>query len=251
VLSETVEKFFGMYILRARVFPALLALLPVWITCAFVFHAKFDLSTAGMGSLLSLCALAMLGSIARSLGKRQEGQLYKKWGGKPSTVFLRHRDTNLDPVTKARYHTFLSKKIARPFPSSEEERDNPVAADQMYASGVSWLLEQTRDRSRFSLLFAENVHYGFCRNSFALRPYAIWMASACLLVVAASQGFNVHDWRAWLRSFPAEAMGGGIAILVALGGWAYLVKEVMVRQAAEAYAQALLRACDTLAKPGR
>lgn len=251
MLNEILERTFGMYVVRARIFPAIILLLPIWILLTISCQIQFNIQKAGIGLFASICVMTMLGIIARHLGKRLENKLIKKWGGRHSTIFLRHRDSNIDSITKTRYHAILAKKIGRALPSPDEENNNPDYSDQVYSSCVAWLLEHTRDRSRFSLLFAENVHYGFCRNAYALRPYAIGVALSCLIAMVISQGILSHGWEPGVRAIPMGAWGSGLTSLAALVVWVVFIKEGVVCQASETYARTLLRACDTLGKTTR
>jgi hypothetical protein len=92
-----------------------------------------------------------------------------------------------------RLHERLSPLLSHPSPTAAEEAADPHAADRRYREAVGALRERTRDRSRFGLLLAENIDYGFRRNCLGLRPYALIVAAGCLLVMAGRRG------TAWAR----------------------------------------------------
>jgi len=82
---------------------------------------------------------------------------------------LRHSNATYDAATKARLHTFLSKKLSEPAPSTADEELDPARSRRFYARGGAWLRENTRDTKKFNVLFNENVTYGFRRNLLGLR----------------------------------------------------------------------------------
>ncbi|MDD5751243.1 MAG: hypothetical protein PHS73_01855 [Candidatus Peribacteraceae bacterium] len=173
------------YTRQARLFPALLVMLPVGLAIVAWFPQKF----IGWGLLLGVatsCGLtALLAQIGRDLGKSKEPKLHEKWNGKPTTQFLRCGDTHIDQFTKARYKEKLRELIPTiVFPGPEEESNAPAAADEIYASCTKFLLEKTRDKKRFDLLYNENVNYGFRRNIWGMKPAGILLAIGGLIVTA-------------------------------------------------------------------
>ena len=55
-------------------------------------------------------------------------------------------------------------------PTPQDEKRDPERADQVYDACVSCLIERTRDKTRFRLLFEENCNYGFRRNLWGMKP---------------------------------------------------------------------------------
>lgn len=227
----------------ARLYPALLALLPVLIALAATSAFGKPLATQLL-SLSGACGAAyLLASMSRMLGKAQENRLYETWGGIPTTQLLRHRNRFIDPHTKQRYHAFLCRKIKTEFPTAEEECTSPETADEVYRAGAKWLLGKTRDKKRFALLFKENVSYGFHRNGYGLRWFggSIGLVSVTWLIVA----FHAYDLQGWVALPTEKAATIGVALAIPLAWMAYF-NETRVKQAAHAYADMLLRTCDDL-----
>jgi hypothetical protein len=54
-------------------------------------------------------------------------------------------------------------------PSQEIEATAAEAADSYYESAIKWLLEKTRDKKKYSMIFKENMGYGFRRNYLGIR----------------------------------------------------------------------------------
>ncbi len=144
-------------------------------------------TTAGtIASLGIYCGLTFwLTQVARDRGKRLEPDLYQSWGGKPTSIMLRHRDRSLPDQLKERYKSLLLRQVPNiRLPSEAEENRDPAAADDAYEAAVAWLRTATRDRARFPLVAQESVYFGFRRNLLALRLYV-------LLSIGLSEAANV------------------------------------------------------------
>lgn len=242
-LTDTYER-------KARLYPAMLVLVPPVALAVCLLDISPRLDKGLVGVLVTFGVLYLLTTIARELGKRREGGLFESWGGKPTTQVLRHRNPTFDPVTKARYHTFLGKHLGMNFPTEAEERQDPEAADNTYRAGGQWLLEKTRDRKKFSLLFQENIAYGFRRNSLGLRPLGIATAFLSLLIVLiAVKAFTLSGVDANALAGAAKSVWISLVIsFVMLVIWIFFFTERTVKSAAFSYAEMLVQACDVLPK---
>lgn len=229
---------------EARLAPALLIVLPAALTLFAWFPALRTVGPAVV-ALLGFCGgIVWLSHLARDRGKTLETTLFTAWGGMPSTALLRHRDTRLPAPLKARYKACLQKHLPDlTFPSVAEEEKDPDTADAIYASAGAWLLSQTRDRTRFGLLFEENLNYGFRRNFWALKPAALLVGFASMLVSGAAMAMTCSRAGAPPTIEAAVAMGlvGLYTLFVALR-----VNIAWVELAADALGRQLLAACDLL-----
>lgn len=233
---------------KARLTPALLCGLPLVASGVLLIPDVVAISGA-IGIVVVYCGGSLLLiQISRDLGKKLEAQLYRLWGGKPSATMLRHTDCRLPKPTRDRYRSFLSRTVPNlTLASPQEEAANPEYADAGYDSANSWLLEQTRDHSRFELVFAENMNYGFRRNLLALKPIAVGMdvIVSVLLILTAFTSWTgqiattvtVLSWPWWA----SVTITGGHILL-----FGTYIRTHWVRMAAETYAQQLLAACDSL-----
>ncbi len=236
---------FDSYSLNARLKPALLTLFPILVTTALLFpeiHRGFG---PAIVSLAGTCGvLALIARLARYRGRELEKRLYKKWGGMPTTAWLRHRDTNLDPITKARYHKFLAAHL-RPIkmPTPSEEAANADAADEIYRSATKWLIEHTRSKGKFPLVFQENINYGFHRNTYAMKPIAISIALISLIIPFFQVYFSgVSNFYNLEPSVVVSALISATAIIL----WGVAVSESWVHDAACTYTRALFASCEKL-----
>jgi hypothetical protein len=231
---------FDDYNRQARLYPALLALLPPLIALLAWFP---DLLTSNVGTafvtLVASCGLLFALSVfSRSCGKRVEIKLLKAWGGWPTTQWLRHRDAHLPVATKGRYHSTLVKHVpGLVLPGPAGEQSNPMSADEAYRSAVDWL--------------KENIEYGFRRNMRGIRPFAI--AAVALATAGSFAAIAYRSIEAGglsvstvMQQAPIGVVGATILLLLALLCWTFFVTNVWVREAGDQYARALLSACDVL-----
>lgn len=247
---ELLTKIADTYERKARLYPALLALIPVLALAIGVYGFALKIEGALIGLLATFGIFYLVASIAREMGKRLEESLFNEWGGKPSTQILRHRDPTIDSVTKTRYHSFLGKHIGIAFPSPEEEIANPSAADETYVSGVRWLLDKTRDTKTFNLLFQENIAFGFRRNCLGIKPISIAIAlGVCVWTLAMCGVITLSGISTpALQTLSAGALGTlGTSLLMVLV-WVLFFTRTTVKTSAFAYAEFLVRACDVLPK---
>jgi hypothetical protein len=241
---------FDAYSLRARLLPALLLVLPPAIVCALLFPVLYATLAHAFGSLgVVAVAMFLLAHLIREQGRRLQQRLYIEWGGTPTTIWLRHRDNNIDPITKARYHRFLEARVsALQLPSPESEARDPAAADKAYDSAVKWLLEFTRNTKSFPLVFSENVYYGFRRNASAARPIALFLVVALALVTAF---VSYSRYRTTSEAMGPDIIATWIVLLLCAVLWTFYVTEAWVKDGAFAYARALLAACEDTAAARR
>lgn len=242
-LDGILEKVTDAYERQARLWPALLALLPLIVLVELMYASEVSLISNAILVASSCGGLYLMTNICRDMGKRLEPKLYETWGGKPTTQLLRHKDKTIDDVTKRRYHAFLAGKINEPFPDLEKEIADPASADSVYQSAVRWLLNQTRDTEKFSLLLKENIAYGFRRNALGVKPIGLVICFGSLAWVLLSEGgVNLNS----LSTMPNNAMVSLLASSVMMMVWVFFFTKVNTRTAAFTYAETLLRACDSL-----
>lgn len=247
-----IGKLLDSYNRQARLYPALITILPPLLLAATWLPA---LASAGevVVSIAAACGLLfLLADFARAKGKALEKRLLKTWGGWPTTAILRHRDDTLSPEVKTRYHRFLSKQRSiGALPTAQDELNNPVRADEKYAAAITWLKEQCRGDA-FPLVEKENTTYGFRRNLAGLKSIGI---ALCLVTVLAPllrlQMHSADRLSALLQAFaglPLQALFVVGISSIALLAWTLGVSEKWVRLGGEQYAIALLACCDRLAK---
>jgi hypothetical protein len=252
-LDDIVSKITDPYERKARTYPALLVLLPVFTLVTAIYGPKATIVTAIATTAVSCGGLYWMAETCRKLGHDLEPRLFKEWGGKPTTQLLRHRDNCLEKPTKDRYHAFLGLKMNLPFPTPEEESKDPTGADEIYQSGVRWLLNHTRSNGdkNFDLLLKENIAYGFRRNLLGVKWFGILVAVistiwvlVCGGVLSVSARYGVSA-AALLHLTPNALLSLTVSFGMA-AFWILSATKTSARFAAFEYAEMLLRACDIL-----
>jgi hypothetical protein len=170
-MTAFIDLFKDPYERKARLVPGLLVGLPLLVPLVCVYGPRHPVLTAVVGLLGGCGAMYALASIARGRGKKLEETLIKEWGGMPTTIALRHRDTSLDRVSKQRYHEAITVKLGIVIPTPAEEAADPARADDVYVGATKRLRELTRDNR--GLLLKENIAYGFHRNMLAMKPVGV------------------------------------------------------------------------------
>lgn len=231
------------YSIKARLQPEFLVLLPVALAITAWLPGHLAAWKTVSSFALYIGVWVLLAELGRDLGRHKQPALFQRWGGAPTTRLLRHRDTTLDAITLTRYHAFLSTAINHRLPTRPEEEADPRAADALFESAVKFLLEATRDETRFPLVLKENISYGFRRNLWGMKPAAILL---CLLGLAACLA---HIAQILLSDalLPPLSLAMAVSTILLMVIWALRVTPNWVKLAAEAYALRLLAACDQLA----
>lgn len=250
-ISESINLFDG-YNRKARLYPALLTIGPVfWTVAAFDPNLIIGSFSHVLSSLILFSgALTLLSNLARWRGKIKERTLIEEWGAWPSTSLLRHRDVTIDSFTKARYHRELENICeGLKMPTEEEEKVNPSEADARYRSATRRLIERRREKT-YQLLHQENAQYGFRRNLLGLKPSALALLSLLTLFAGATLSYGAHmplsNWDsvyADIRDRPS-LYSLLLVNLLAITIWIWAIRPNFVRQASEEYAIALLRTLD-------
>lgn len=246
-----VFKLFDAYSLRARLFPAIVAAAPALAALALLISWKsFGLSNliATLGILVLLFAIA---DFSRSRGRAIEGKLYAEHGGMPSITMFRRNDATLDAGSKDRYREFLARTLSTVAPTVQEENADQGAADAFYGQCGNWLRQNTRDTKKFSILFSENITYGFRRNLLGVKVLAL-----CLnIIIVALSTFIL--WRtSWTIDTPMGSKAT-VVLVVAVAHAVYMllaVSRTAVWDASKAYGRELILSTEaflTPAKPAR
>ena len=231
------------YSIKARIVPALIVLLPLGLALICIFPEKF----AGWDLMVWLGTsgglAVFLEQLARDRGKEKEVTLFEKWGGKPSTVMLRHADSPLGAITVSRYHSKLVSAVPGiKMPSKEDEQKDPGYADEVYDSCVAFLRANTRDRDKFRMIQEENINYGFRRNLWGMKPFAILFVGVSIILVFTQVYPN---WANPGKVKPVALVTLFLDFSFLLIWWKVVTTD-WVQSAANAYARQLLGACDQL-----
>ena len=174
-------KLCDKYSLNARIYPSIVFLLPCIMLAIFYvpniesYYQKF--SYLGLLGVL----FVLLAHWGRENGKKKESELFRHWGGKPTSLVLRHSNDYFMAHIKKIFHKKLEQKIPSvKIPTAEEECVDLRAADEIYDSCARYLISKTRNTKKYRLLFDENINYGFRRNLWGLKRYGICITVVCI-----------------------------------------------------------------------
>lgn len=234
---------FDNYTLKARYFPVIIFLFPIVVLGVF-YSLHFDSILHFLISLGVVGALTYLFSqLGRDQGKIKEPALWKSWGGMPSIQLLRLRDSYFDKHTKQRYHQKL--QIVCPVtsvPDTGMENNDPQAADDVYHTWTKYLISQSRDNKKFSLLYKENVSYGFRRNLWGLRPLALSFSICLLIANYLFFALTLNNYNP--VAYPNSFIYSSLSLLLVILFWLFVVTKQWVRLVAFSYAERLCECCD-------
>jgi hypothetical protein len=232
------------YTLRARLLPTLVVGLPLGLAALAWFPRSQSWWGPVSGLVIGAGGLALLAQLGRDWGKRKQGKLYDLWGGAPTTRLLRYRDPLNNQVLLARRHARLQELLPdQKIPTPEEERADPQRADDVYEASTAFLKEKTRNTQQFPLIFEENCNYGFRRNLWGMKPLGIVTSAGGAIAVAALVVIHYRAPNLPMSSVtPTALVLNSLLLLV----WLFWFTPAWVKIAADAYAERLLAASDTL-----
>jgi len=227
------------YSLFARIYPMVIFFLPI-VVIGVSYSVVNDsyiqsLSSIGITSVLTY----FLSQVGRDRGKKKETKLWEKWGGMPSVQILRPSNERIDPHTKARYIAKL-KNVCPAEPTS----DQMEYEDSQFHTWTKFLISKTRDTKKFTLLFKENINYGFRRNLWALKPLAIWFIIFCIFSNYVYQ--SIKEGIIAFSSFPISFYITQLALLTILFLWSIIITPDWVKIPAFAYAERLLETIEEI-----
>jgi hypothetical protein len=246
-------KLLDPYDLKARLFPALLVLIPAIAFVLLTWGSKHPL-IASLSSLLMFCGGPYaLASIVRTWGQRAQIRLYKSWGAQPTTLLLRHRDSQLANPTKLRYHDLVRTKLLLAMPSAKEEAADPASADGAYEAAVNALRPLTNNKTKFPFVFKELVAYGYNRNAYGSRWFGL---GTCILTAFASLVkagvLSLHEPMVQVAKFEDIPLSAGLVLFLSAAFailWLFHFTPKTVKQAGFSYALRLFEALLVIPKP--
>ncbi len=234
---------FDTYTLRARLLPTLIVGLPVGLAALAWFPKSETWWGPISGLVVGAGGVALLAQLGRDWGKRKQPRLFASWGGEPTTRLLRHRDAPNTVLLERRHRKLKALLPDQQIPTREQELADPQQADVVYQACAALLKEKTRDKQRFPLVFEENCNYGFRRNLWGMKPLGILTATAGSAAVIALVVLHYREGKVAMSAVTPTAMVVNGLLLLA---WLFWFTPAWVKIAADAYAERLLAACDTL-----
>lgn len=228
------SKFTDSYERKARLYPSLICLFPIIVSVSISYPKVFTTLSGFVAIAATVGLLQLLAHLARDRGKSIESELFRKWGGMPSVTIFRHSDNRLPSPAKIKYHEVLSKTSKIKAPSKEDELQQPTKADEIYLSWSDYLRGKTRDQKKYSLVFKENINYGFRRNLLGIKWFCILSSTiaTALLFIPVYNGGEVTN----------IIIAATIFYMVYSFVFLFVVNPLWVKVVAEAYGKQLIEA---------
>ncbi len=233
------------YALKARFYPMVIMLFPIIVIGVF-YSIHFQALMWLLSSLGIVGAIKyLLSQIGRDRGKSKEPELWKMWGGAPTTQIIRISNRLIDAHTKERYRQKLQTLCPLPsVPDALLEHTNGDAADEAYKAWTNYLIAKTRDGKKYGLLLKDNISYGFRRNLWGLKRYGILLTGTVL-------GANYIFWAAHTHvynplSYPKSFMYSEGALSIVLIFWIVTVTSEWIKIPAFSYAERLYESLENM-----
>jgi len=223
------------YTLHARVYPALLAALPVTVLVVPLIPSA---AAAVVFPLLASSGLLLfVVQQVRSFGIKTEERLKVQWDGIPTTRCLRLRNVTNAPLL-ARRREKLQAMYGEPLPDAEMEESEPTAAEEVYVAATRYLITKVRQNDdKFPLVQEENISYGFRRNFRGIKWLAVALGVLCLV----ADGLLLY----FLGTSVQVVITAAVHVVYVLA-ILFFVTDSWVREIGERYADRLFEALDAI-----
>jgi hypothetical protein len=239
---EFVKIITNSYDRKARLYPALILIFPAIIPIYYVSIAHFEKMQIIINLIIACGFPFLLTQFTRDNGKKIENTLFNKWGGMPSMVFFRHRDSKIDPLTKNKYHKKLANLVQNTkLFTLDEEIANKDEADNTYIAWSNYIRTHTRDTNKFKLLYYENINYGFRRNLVGSRKFGLIISIISIVTLYLQKFYTLNLSNIEYITILYMVIECTILLL-----WLFYFTDNWVRIPAEAYALRLAESIDLL-----
>lgn len=173
------------YEMRARITPGLLLCLPVLITAGAIGIDYFGWLTSLLGGASMTAVLSFgLSMLLRPGGVAIQKKYYEKWGGPPSTRFLRWSNSKISDQKKAIIHEKIKRDFNIQLLTADEERVKPEEADRVISDAFDSIREKLRTpKNNGKLWETHNIDYGFYRNFLGSWFWGLIFALTCIIVL--------------------------------------------------------------------
>ncbi len=224
------------YSLRARLLPSLITSVPVLILAILFFDQELSILNSTVSVIVWAGIYYLLSQIGRDFGKKREGHLFSKWGGKPTTLLISYKYSSnrvrIDHIHKKIQQLLPDLKI----PTELEEEMYPNESSDIYDSIVQLLRQRTRNKKEFPLIYEENCNYGFRRNLWGLKTVGIILNLVGLLFLA------YKLYQTILLNIPVSSpiFISALILVALLIMWVFLINTEWVKISAFAYAERLV-----------
>ena len=204
-----------------------------------------------------MAGTAIAAQLGRELGYKAQRSLWQSWDGPPTTRLLRHHRQPDDLEMEPGLRQSIEEWVGYPLPTEQQEKGDREWADAKYHEITQALIDATRDSTKFPLVLAENINYGFRRNLWGMRNIgrviSVAVAVSCwVLVLLAIWG---RPWpEPWWDIFVNPAFMVAVRIAISIAStilamfWLFWVKSSWVKASADMYAIRLMESIRVLGR---
>jgi hypothetical protein len=225
-----IERFLDPYELKARIAPGLILAFAILVDVAYAAPVLSSLPIFAASGICSLALIYGLGNFARTRGDAIESDLWRSWGGPPSTRFLRYRDSSFGDDLKCSIRNVVATTLSARLLDPSEEGNNPELADKAIWDAFRLVRQYLRQNDPSGLWQKHNIEYGFCRNLLGCR---IAWAVLSLVALAFSVISGTRSGAGMIN--PASAIAALSLTCAVYVGW--MVMPDATKRAADAYAE--------------
>lgn len=239
-LKETIDDFN----LHARVVPALIIALPVYIYLMLKHIIALNfVDTILTNSGIFLLLIIVFYKVIRNLGKKYEKKMYKELMAKPTTIILRYSNNLIDEISKDRYHKKLNEKVKGlrlPIKKENEVKEDDIK----YESAINWLRKYANsNRDKEPRVYQELKDYNFWRNLYGGKVLIICSCLICIMI----EIINLMEYGIkQLVNTPYPIIMPILVMTIILILSCLIINKKVVKSKAFDYAKTLLEVCDNL-----
>ncbi len=216
----------------ARLAPGLLVAAPLAIAVLGCGLKDIPVVSSLTAVLVACGGPLLLANTVRDRGVALQERLFTEWGGAPTTSALRLRESTSNQPLRDLWRAGVEAVSGTQLLRLEDEQRDPVDADRRIEAAVAVARERTRDRTKYGMVFAENVNFGFERNLLSMRPFGLTIALLSALACIGAAGFR-------LVVVAGPMIAAVINALLCLV-WLIVPTKSRVRRAGTKYAEQLL-----------
>lgn len=182
-MFEKIINNFDKYSREARMFPAILSLIPLYLLfLSFIdFSSSIDtyLETS-LGFVLCLVLVYFFAEMTRNLGKGLENKVFRNGMSFPTTELLLHSNDTYSQDKKKKIYDKIKKEFGIILSTKSEESIDTKEARRKIKEAIG-LIRQKLGNGR--LLMNYNIRYGFWRNLCAAAPFALGACTIAFLAL--------------------------------------------------------------------
>ena len=227
-------EWLDQYEMKARIAPTIIVILPLAVailSIALVISDQIVQVILSSGIAL-IIVIYILSSLVRYCGTKIEADLWKNWGGPPSTRFMRWSDSTFGDDLKQQLYAAVESRCRIRLSSVEEEKEDPNKADGLIGQAFLQVKATVRHDDPEGIWTKHNVEYGSYRNLLGSR--GIWLVFSILGTIACGAFWYLN--KDYILIF-GLALNVLLAACSILSGWYVLPS--LAKRAAEQYAEGI------------